>query len=185
MMFIKALLTFAIVLGACHVSVCQVQTIKRLHTAYESSVYDKDSSLKKGYSELCERFIQTFYEANQMPNIYLVFGEVRNSNSEYELAYDNLRGIASGLNFYGADKGLNKAGIRVKIPARDGQGEQMLKLLDYGIKNLKKLKKHRRKVIRTSHGSYENGVSLSHEQITKIISELPSDKIKSILSTSQ
>ncbi|MES2485433.1 MAG: hypothetical protein V4581_05700 [Bacteroidota bacterium] len=146
----------------------QCYTFQTNHIVYESSSSDKDSVMKHEYAWLCENYIQQYYNNKKLPSVYLIFEGVKEKELGYELAYDDLAGYGIGYEYYGEEARFNDFGIRIKIYS-DMKKSEMLMLLDYGINNLKKMKRRRRYLIRHDVVNTIKSVSLPEEELLLLL----------------
>ena len=148
----------------------QIFFVKQIgHVVFNSSSVDSDSSWKIIYTTLINEYIQKHYQKKKLPLIYLTVYSVNNTLMFYELAYDNLNGNSLENEIYDRKGKYDAPGIRIKICSQELQKEELLKLLNYGINNLKELKKIRNEALKKSQYDQPNTLSLSQEKILEII----------------
>jgi len=155
-------------------------TVQAGNVVYASSSVDADSTIKKQYAALCNKYIDRYYHGKHFSLVYLIISSPKFDTSAYELAYDNLSGYPSKYKYYGADKRFNQPGIRIKVYANRDESENLLKLLDYGITNLKEIKQQRKFLMKQDNDAVKS-LSLSQDKITSILKEPASSEIKAIL----
>ena len=156
-------------------------TVQIGNVVYSSSSVDADSAIKENYAELCNKYIERYYHGEHLPLVYLIIRCAKIDTSCYQLAYDNLSGYPSNHKYYGSDKRFNQPGIRIKIYSNRGEWENLLKLLDYGINNIKELKQQRKSLIKQNRDDGLESISLSQDKITSILKEPVSSEIGAIL----
>ncbi len=149
---------------------------------YSSSINDKDSLIKQKYMMICKEYIENNYRQRNIPLIYIVAGKVPDSVSSFELAYDNYMGTSVQNTDYGRNKRYDKPGIRIKAYSDRDESENFLKLLDYGIKNLKTLKRIRKSIVKKKYYDRPDTLSLSDEKIKEILNSETAYRIKATLS---
>ncbi len=148
---------------------------------YSSSSVDADSTIKKQYAQLCDKYIKTYYYQNNLPLVFLKISKSKFDLCRYEIAYDNLAGYPSNYRYYGMNKNYNNPGIRIMICNDKCGPENLLKLLDYGINNLKKLKSRRVFILKQDKDRELNSLSLIQDEVMSIIKNPVSSKIRRIL----
>ncbi|MFD2523345.1 hypothetical protein [Emticicia soli] len=155
-------------------------TVKMKNVVYTSSSTDADSTIKKHYAILCNKYIQKYYHNHQLPLIYLIISTSQINTLEYELAYDNLSGYPSKYKYYGSDKEFNKSGIRIVVYSNTDKSENLLKILEYGINNLVELRRQS-KTLMMKHDNTINNLALNQDKIISILKQPTSLKIKTVL----
>lgn len=175
---VYAIITSLLIAGSTKAQ--SYSTVQMGNVVYTSSSIDADSTIKKKYAILCYRYIDKYYHGKHLPLVYLMVSSHKIDTIAYELAYDNLSGYPSNYKYYGVNMSFNQPGIRIKVYTNTAAAENLLKLLDYGITNLKEIKRQRKALLKQDDDTM-NSLSLSQDKITSILKEPPSSKIKAIL----
>lgn len=139
---------------------------------YNSYSGDNNKEIKNEYAILFDKYINEYYPQKSLPSIYLIIVD----ETAIEIAYDNMSSYSSKYKYFGVLEKFNKSGIRIKLSVNCNKGDA-LKLLDYGINNIKTLKKHRRKSIRKG---FKN-LSLSPGDIETILNKPITAEIKELI----
>jgi hypothetical protein len=140
--------------------------------------FDRDSIIERQCSFLCNSYINKYYINKKLPLIYLVYKNPEDS-LKYQLSYDNLMGKAFGGNYKNPIAKYYKLGIRITIYNSEISTEDIIKLLDYGINHLGKLKRIRRKALRREDNDPDpEDLQISQQKINLIISEPLTDRMK-------
>lgn len=160
----------------------QVFTVERGKVVYGSSGMDADSLIKKRYAILCDSYIKEFYSEKKLHFLYLIINKDQHSSIN-ELSYDDLSGYSSEYEYYGVNKKYNNPGLRIGIHSAQDEPENILKLLDYGLNNLRELKKRRKRLLKSAKRSQLENLSLSQGEINRIIATPLSDRIQRFLSS--
>ncbi len=164
--FIIVLLTFFVAV----VANAQVIFIKQIgQVVFNGSSIDSDTLVKMEYAALINEHIQKKYSKKKIPFIYLSVRSV-DDPVPFELAYDNLNGNSLENKTYDREGKYDTPGLRIKIYSRETRKEELLALLDYGLTNLKELKKIRNAALKKEYYDQPETLSLSQERIREIIS---------------
>jgi len=148
----------------------QVSFVKQIgRVALNGSNTDADSLLKRSYAMLINGHIKNHYSKKRLPLIYLAIRSVEDPSMPFELAYDNLNGNSLENKTYHRRGKYDAPGIRIKIYTKGLRKDEVLKLLEYGVDNLKELKKIRSEALRKEHYDQPETLSLSREKIMEII----------------
>ena len=103
---------------------------------FNSSSIDSDSLHKRAYAELCNNYINRYYNGKKLPLIYLIVSTKTNSIL-YELAFDNLNGNSLKNKLYGRKGKYDIPGIRIVLNSNGVQKEAFLKTLYRAYKTLR------------------------------------------------
>lgn len=123
---------------------------QRSNVIFGSNTWDKDLPIKEKCTSLCIKYLDAYYSKNKLPNIYLAISSKENL-TKYELAYDNLHGNSLENKLYKRRYKYDMPGIRIVIYSKELSEMIVLKLLDYGINNLSKLKRIRRDALKIDY----------------------------------
>lgn len=166
----KILIASLIFIICCVRANGQVTFVKQIGcVAFNGSSVDRDSLRKENYALLVNEHIQKNYSKKKLPLIYLVVCSM--DSMHFQLAYDNLNGNSLDNKTYDRKGKYDTPGLRIKICSQELHKEELLKLLDYGIVNLKELKKMRNDALSKDHYDQPETLSLSRERILEIINK--------------
>lgn len=135
---------------------------------FGSNTWDKDLLIKEKCTSLCLGYLDTYYSKNKLPNIYLAISS-KEDLTKYELAYDNLHGNSLENKLYKRRCNYDMPGIRIVIYSKELKELTVLKLLDYGINNLPRLKRIRRNALKIDYYDQPNNLSLSKNEIDSVL----------------
>jgi hypothetical protein len=141
-----------------------------------NSPWYEDTTIEKKYSVICSKYIYKYYNHKKSPLIYLAINTKSKDSLPYFLSYDNLMGY-----MYGATTKKGNNGIRITINTSKSTSAAVLKLLDYGINHLEKLKKIRRKTLKKDDDSTSEDLSINLKKINLIITNPLTEQMKAIL----
>lgn len=146
---------------------------------------DKDTSKSRqlhDIAKLCSSYIQKFYPKVTLPNVLLDI-ELSKDTSYSQLGYDNIYGNSIENDIYERKtKDYTNLGIRIKSCMPTINKEDILKLLDYGIKHAQELKNLRTKATKLDYYDRPKTSTLPSNQINAILRKPPPPKIKKFLS---
>jgi hypothetical protein len=156
----------------CLMTYCQSPCIiKNGKIVYECGHSFDDSTFKANYAELGNNFIRFSQRLNKSYLIYLCLdGNSSDTIPRFELAYDNLKGNSVENNLYKRNRKFDKPGIRIKIYSNKYHPTEFLRLLGYGLTNVKKLRKMRKDVMSLDLNFNPESISLTQEEIKIILS---------------
>jgi hypothetical protein len=150
-------------------SSCIIQSGK---IVYECGHSDEDSIIRSNYAAFGNMYMQKYFQNNKVKLIYLCLNmNTLDTIPRFELSFDNLRGNSMENQLYERNRKFDKPGVRIKITSNRYHPLEFLKLLEYGIINIKKLRKARNCTISTDLYSRPDSVYLSQEEIKRILSQ--------------
>lgn len=154
------------------------------NVVFGSSLWDRDLPIKKKCAKLCLGYIAKYYPKKKLPNICLAISS-REDSAEYKLAYDNLDGNSIDNEFYERKQREDEPGIRIVIYSKELSEIEVLKLLDYGINNLTRLKKIRRDALKQDDYHRPDNLSLSREEIDSVLKSPAKKEIVTFLDSNK
>ncbi|NIG54412.1 hypothetical protein [Chitinophaga sp. Cy-1792] len=148
---------------------------------YSSGIHSSRDSIKLDLAMLCSKYIFTYYKHKKLPFIYLAVSPVKVSDTvTYEMSYDNIHGHALNNSNVKVRNKYMEPGIRIWVSDFSVDKRSLLKLLDFGINNLKDLKSLYRKAVHEEEYDDEL-LQLPQEKIFQILSQPATKEIEDLL----
>jgi hypothetical protein len=140
-----------------------------------------DSKALHRIAKVCNRYLKKYYFDERLP-LVLLDVQVTKDTSYWQLGYDNLygnsveRGIAQHKSY-----GTTILGVRIKSAHTAIDPEAILKLFEYGIDHEDELKDLWTRALKLDYFERPKGVSLSKNQISRILNRPLGSRLTNLL----
>lgn len=158
-------------------------------TRINNIVYIESSASQQAQQQklamLCNQYVQQHYTKGEAP---LVLLDIQQSTASpcYQLGYDNIYGTSINNEIYKPQTSDHtNLGIRIKICDKAISEQTVLKLLQYGLEHLYKLKQDRENMLKLDFYDRADNITVNKKTINRIINKKASPEIETMVNNFQ